>query len=127
MPQPCSSGNHSVPVKPNEWKNGSTPMKQSSFVIGKICASPSTLASMLACVSITPFGTPVLPLEKMIVASACVWSRVPRRPPSSARASARASSRPSSLSPRPIVLRRSSRNTIPGRGSIDALRMNCAT
>ena len=33
---PWSSGNHIVPVKPNEWKNGSTPMKQSDGSIGKI-------------------------------------------------------------------------------------------
>ena len=65
----ATSGNHSVPVKPNEWKNGSTPTITSSGFSWKICARASTFARMLRCVSITPFGTPVLPLEKMTVAS----------------------------------------------------------
>ena len=66
--EPSSSGSHIVPVKPNEWKNGRTPMNTSLCSAGKACASESTLANTLACVSITPLGTPVLPLEKMIVA-----------------------------------------------------------
>ena len=64
-----SSGNHSVPVKPNEWKNGSTPMKQSSGRRRKdLRERRRRWRGCCACVSITPFGTPVLPLEKMMVA-----------------------------------------------------------
>ena len=35
----------------------------------------SALAAMLRCVSITPFGSPVLPLEKMIVARSSALCR----------------------------------------------------
>jgi hypothetical protein len=39
-------------------------------VTSNTCATESMFARMLRWVSITPFGTPVLPLEKMIAASA---------------------------------------------------------
>ena len=64
------SGSHKVAVKPNEWKNGSTPSITSSGCRRKTRFAASMFDTMLACVSMTPFGTPVLPLEKMIVASA---------------------------------------------------------
>ena len=41
------------------------------------CRIASTFARMLRCVSITPFGSPVLPLEKMTVASASARARRP--------------------------------------------------
>ena len=45
-------------------------MKQSSSCMWKTCARDSTFDSRLVCVSTTPLGTPVLPLEKMIVGPA---------------------------------------------------------
>ena len=67
-PKPATIGNQSVPVKPNEWKNGSTPMMRSWLSTGNIWIMPSRFDSTLRCDSITPFGLPVLPLEKITVA-----------------------------------------------------------
>ena len=64
-----TSGSHRVTENPNEWKNGSTPTITSSRVSWKTCAMASTFARMLRWLSITPLGTPVLPLEKTTVAS----------------------------------------------------------
>src|SRR3989442_7850300 len=65
------------PVKPKKWKNGNTPIRQSSLATQYTCAMPSMFARTFRCDSITPFGVPVLPLEKMTVAR---WSglRSPR-------------------------------------------------
>ena len=100
-------------------------MKQSSRVIGKICASESTFARMLACEIITPFGTPVLPLEKMTVASDLdVRSRPPYARRSHATGASLASMSAAILAATPTVLVRSSRNTMPTVSGIDALLRN---
>ena len=129
-PRPGAAGTRACPVKPNEWKNGSTPMKQSVGPIGKICASESTLARMLACVSITPFGTPVLPLEKMIVASGADGRRTAavtsRRSQRSAASAAPASSADDLVARRRSRLRRSSRKTMPGHLGEAGLRRGTA-
>ncbi len=64
-----------MPVKPNEWKNGSTPIMRSWLSTGNIWIMPSRFDSTLRCDSITPFGLPVLPLEKITVARS---SELPR-------------------------------------------------
>jgi len=64
-------GNQSVPVKPNEWKNGSTPTMTSAGVSANASLTDAMFSRMLWCVSITPLGTPVLPLEKITVAISC--------------------------------------------------------
>ena len=68
VPNPETSGNQSVPVKPNEWKNGSTPIIRSFGVTQNTWHMPSRFAMTLRCDSITPLGWPVLPLEKITVA-----------------------------------------------------------
>ncbi len=57
-----------VTVKPKEWKNGRTPTMRSVSLIQNIWAIASMFEMMLYCDSMTPFGVPVLPLEKMTVA-----------------------------------------------------------
>ena len=96
-------------------------MKQSDGSMRKICASESTLARMFACVIITPFGMPVLPLEKMTVASASDVS-CPPQPAAQPRRRHQAGlqQRARSSTPRLISFRRSSRNTMPGSSGSEA-------
>src|SRR4029079_6928054 len=68
-PKPLTIGSHSVTVEPNEWEEGSTPTMTSLFRRSKTCETLSMLASTLRWLSMTPLGTPVLPLENTIVAS----------------------------------------------------------
>ena len=123
--EPSSSGSHIVPVKPNEWNSGRTPMNTSLYRAGKACASESALANTLAWVSITPLGAPVLPLEKMIVARFGLASR--RGPYRRFRIDIgvnRAEINARSLSLPVTSWRRSSRNAIPGISGRPAFSRN---
>ena len=61
---PPSSGNHTVTVMPNEWKNGRMPQKRSEGSVISEMRIDSTCERMLWCESITPLGSPVEPDEK---------------------------------------------------------------
>src|SRR3989442_12927557 len=63
--KPVISGNQRQMVKPNAWKKGSTLIIRSSAVIQYTRDVASHTVSTLRCESITPFGSPVLPLEKV--------------------------------------------------------------
>ena len=54
---------------PKEWKKGRIPSRQSLRLTLIVCCTPSRLETMLRWLSITPLGVPVLPLEKITVAS----------------------------------------------------------
>ena len=56
-----------MPVKPMEWTKGKIPITISSGFSLAIWLMASTLLATLACVSITPFGTPVEPEVKITV------------------------------------------------------------
>ena len=101
-PMPSTAGRQSVPVNPNEWKNGRMPRMRSPSPSMNVCSICSTLDAMLKCVSITPLGSPVLPLEKITVArsSSAGRRRCAQQPlPASAPATTTRQAAPHSASP----------------------------
>ena len=63
-----SSGYHRHPMRPNEWKNGSTAHMWSAVEVASSIRSASTSERTLWWLSMTPFGSPVEPDEKSTIA-----------------------------------------------------------
>jgi hypothetical protein len=65
---PFTAGSHSPAMKPKEWKKGRMPRILSRPPSMNTWLTWLMFDSMLKWLSITPLGSPVLPLEKITVA-----------------------------------------------------------